>query len=66
MEGQDSDSEDEKPVLKKRSKPVSLSYEYELETEDGGKKVAEKSTVKDHKRRATSKSTTHSGGSLDF
>jgi hypothetical protein len=43
---------------------VSLSYEYEFEREDGGKKVAEKS--KEGKRRAFSKSTARSGDSLDF
>jgi len=64
MGSEDSASENEKPVLKKRSKPVSLSYEYEFEREDGGKKVAEKS--KESKRRAVSKSTAHSGDSLDF
>lgn len=64
MEDEDSASEDEKPILKKRSKPVSLSYEYEFEREDGGKKVAEKS--KESKRRAVSKSTANSGDSLDF
>ena len=64
LEQADEDSEDEKPVLKKRSKPVSLSYEYEFEREDGVKNVEK--VAKTSKRRAVSKSTAHSGDSLDF
>lgn len=65
IEQLDSESEQEdKPVLKKRAKPVSLSYEYEFEREDGTKQVEKVS--KSAKRRATSKSTAHSGESVDF
>ena len=62
--GSESEQE-EKPVLKKRAKPVSLSYEYEFEREDGTKQV-EKVAKSSSKRRATSKSTAHSGESVDF
>ena len=67
MEQADSDSEeDEKPVLKKRAKPVSLSYEYEFEREDGVKQTEKVQQKVSNKRRAVSKSTAHSGDSLDF